>query len=219
MFKRFLRFLGDNFITGVVVILPVILTVWILRFIIIKLNLILLNPLLNYLAPFFPAEQPRIILAKTLIFIGVVLLIGIIGLTTRIFIVRKTFLFFEKILYKLPMIRKIYGTTKDISSALLGKRKGVFKRVILIEYPRKGIYSIAFVTRDPSLIRKNTPEGQLGSEPSRKTRKELISAYVPTTPNPTSGIYLLIPKEETIPLDMSVEQGLKMVISSGIIYK
>jgi len=207
MFKRFLRFLGDNFITGVIVILPVILTVWILRFIIIKLNLILLNPLLNNLTHYFPAEQPRAILAKTLIFIGVVLLIGIIGLTTRIFIVRKTLLFFERILYRLPMIRKIYGTTKDISSALLGKRKGVFKRVILIEYPRKGIYSIAFVT------------SELGSEPSQKTQKELISAYVPTTPNPTSGIFLLIPKEETTPLDMSVEQGLKMVISSGIIYK
>jgi len=206
MFKRFLRFLGDNFITGVIVILPVILTVLILRFIIIKLNLILLNPLLNYLAPYFPAEQPRVILAKTLMFIGVILSIGIIGLTTRIFIVRKTLLFFERILYRLPMIRKIYGTIKDISSALLGKRKGVFKRVILIEYPRKGIYSIAFVT------------SELDSEPSQKTQKELISAYVPTTPNPTSGIFLLIPKEETIPLDMSVEQGLKMVISSGIIY-
>ncbi len=228
MSRRFLRFLGDNFITGIVVILPVILTVWILRFIIIKLNLLLLNPLLNYLTPYLPAEQPRVILAKTLIFIGVVLLIGIIGLTTRIFIVRKTLLFLEKVLYRLPMIRKIYGTTKDISSALLGRRKGVFKRVILIEYPRKGIYSIAFVTRDPSawrpqddpsLIRKNIPEGQSGSEPSQKTQKELISAYVPTTPNPTSGIYLLIPKEETMPLDMSVEQALKMVISSGIIYK
>ncbi len=206
MFKRFLRFLGDNFITGIVVILPVILTVWILRFIIIKLNLILLSPLLNYLTPYLPAEQPRVILAKILIFIGVIFLIGIIGLTTRIFIVKKTLLFFERILFRLPMIRKIYGTTKDISSALLGKRKGVFKRVILIEYPRKGIYSIAFVT------------SELGNEPSRKTQKELISAYVPTTPNPTSGIYLLIPKEETIPLDMSVEQGLKMVISSGIIY-
>ena len=207
MIRRFLRFLGDNFITGVVAILPIILTIGILRFILIKLNLILLNPLLHYLTPYLPAEQPRIILAKTLIFIAVVLLIGIVGLTTRIFMVRKTFSIFEEILYRLPMVNKIYRTTKEISNAFLGKRKGVFKRVILIEYPRKGVYSIAFVT------------SELSSEPSQKIQKELISAYVPTTPNPTSGIFLLIPKEEIIPLDMSVEEGLKMVISSGIIYK
>ena len=204
--KRFLKFLWDNFITGVVVILPVILTVAILRFIIVKLNLLLLNPLLSYLSPYHPHEQPRMMLAKSLIFIAVVLLLGIIGLATRIFFVRKTF-FFERFLYKLPMVNKIYGTTKEISNAFLGKRKGVFKRVILIEYPRKGLYSIAFVT------------SELSSEPSRKTSKELISAYVPTTPNPTSGIFLLIPREEIIPLDMSVEEGLKMVISSGVIFK
>ena len=205
--KRFLKFLWDNFITGVVVILPVILTVAILRFIIVKLNLLLLNPLLSYLSPYLPHEQPRMMLAKSLIFIAVVLLLGIIGLATRIFFVRKTFSFFERFLYKLPMVNKIYGTTKEISNAFLGKRKGVFKRVILIEYPRKGLYSIAFVT------------SELSSEPSRKTSKELISAYVPTTPNPTSGIFLLIPREEIIPLDMSVEEGLKMVISSGVILK
>lgn len=207
MFRRFLRFLGDNFITGVVVILPIILTVMIVRFIIVKLNSILLNPLLGYLTSYLPEEQLRIMLAKTLIFIAVILLIGIIGLATRIFFIRKTFSFFEKILYGLPMVNKIYGTTKEISNAFLGKRKGVFKRVILIEYPRKGIYSIAFVTSEHI------------SEPSLKTNKELISAYVPTTPNPTSGMFLLIPKEEIISLDMSVEEGLKMVISSGVIFQ
>jgi len=206
MLRRFFLFLRDNFITGIVVILPVILTIAILRFIIVKLNLILLNPLLHYLTPYLATEYSRVILAKTLIFAAVVLLITIVGLATRIFIVKRTFLLFEKILYRLPMVNKIYGTIKEISSAFLGKRKNVFKRVILIEYPRKGLYSIAFVTSD------------VDGEPGQKINKKLVSAYLPTTPNPTSGIFLLIPKEEVIPLDMSVDTGLKMVISSGIIY-
>jgi len=206
MLKRFLKFLGDNFITGVVVTLPIILTIGILRFIVLKLNSVLFGPLLGSLALYLPVEEYRVILAKALIFVVVFLVVGLIGFTTRIFFIRKTFSFFEGLLFKVPMISKVYGTTKEISNAFLGKRKGVFKRVILIEYPRKGIYSIAFVT------------SELNNKPSQQIHKELISAYVPTTPNPTSGVFLLIPKEEATPLDMSVEEGLKMVISSGVIY-
>lgn len=207
MIKKFLRTIRGNFIAGVLVILPVILTVAIIRFFIIKLNVALLTPLLSYLGNYLPEEEPRVILAKTLIFIVVICVITLIGLMTRIFFIRRTFSFLESFLFRLPMVNKVYGTIKQISSAFLGKRKGVFKRVILIEYPRKGIYSIAFVT------------SELSNEPSSKIGKELVSAYVPTTPNPTSGMFLLIPREEITALDMKVEEGLKMVISSGVIFR
>ena len=106
------------------------------------------------------------------------------------------------------MVNKIYGSVKEISNAFLGKKKNLFKRVVLIEYPRKGIYSVAFITAEPEDF-----------EPSEKVSKKLLNAYVPTTPNPTSGIFLLLPENETTPLDMSVEDAIKMVISSGLLYK
>lgn len=206
MARRFLKFLGDNFFAGLIIVSPAIITFVILRFIIIKLNNILLNPILRYLTPYFAAELHRVVLAKILIFIVFIFVMVLIGLATRILVVKRAFLSFERILYRLPMVNKIYKTTREISDAFLGKRKDVFKKVVLIEYPRKGIYSIGFVTSDTNV------------EPSRKAGKDLIGVYVPTIPNPTSGVFLLIPRDEIMPLDMSVEDGLKTVISAGLIH-
>ncbi len=83
--------------------------------------------------------------------------------------------------------------------------KSIFKKVVLIEYPRKGVWSIAFMTED------------MHGEIEKRAKRDLISVFVPTTPNPTSGIYLLVPKNEAVFLDMSVEDGLKLVISGGTV--
>ena len=111
----------------------------------------------------------------------------------------------EQLLFKVPMIGKIYTIIKQLSFAFLGQGKGLFERVVLIEYPRKGIYSVGLVTaKGKGEIQAKIPQG-------------VLSVFVPTTPNPTSGVYLLVPEDEAIALDMSVEEGLKVVISGGTI--
>ena len=206
MLKKILRFLGDNFIAGIIVILPLTITAFIIRFFVISLNAIMLNPLAKGLKTYPLYEDQRLFLAKALIFLAVVLLIALVGLMTRVIVVRKFFAFFENILLKLPMINKVYGSIKEISGAFLGKRKSGFKKVVLVEYPRKGIYTLGFVTSEAK-----------GEFQEAAHNPDLISIYVPTTPNPTSGYFVLLNRNEVIPLDISVEEALKVVISAGAI--
>jgi uncharacterized membrane protein len=206
MFKKAFKFFSDNFIAGIIIILPITVTAFIIRFLVVSLNAILLTPLAKGLRTYPLYEDQRMFLAKALIFMAVVLLVAFLGLMTRIIFVRKFFTFFENILLRLPMINKVYGSIKEISSAFLGKRKSGFKKVVLVEYPRKGIYTLGFVTSE-----SNSEFQDVVNDP------DLISIYVPTTPNPTSGLFVLVNKKDVIPLDMSVEEALKVVISAGAI--
>lgn len=206
MIKRIFRFFGDNLIAGIVVILPIAVTILIVRFLVIKVNSIMLNPLLHHLSPYLLQEEYRFLLAKTAIFLSVILIITFVGLMTRVIMFKRTFSFLEKLLYKLPMVNKIYGTTKEISNAFLGNKKSAFEKVVLIEYPRKGVYTLGFVTSEAKGRLQNAAGGEA-----------LVNVYVPTSPNPTSGLFVLLKKEEAIPLDISVEEALKVVISAGVI--
>ena len=206
MFRKVMHFLEKNLFAGIIVILPITVTIFIIRFFVVSLNSIMLNPLAIRLKPYLLQEEQRLFLAKAVVFIAALLIIIFIGIMTRIIIVRKTFSFFEKFLYKLPMVNKIYGAIKEISKAFLGNKKSGFKKVVLVEYPRKGIYTIGFVTSE-SMIAFSV------SEDSR----DLVSIYIPTTPNPTSGLFIMVPKGEVKALDMSVEEALKVVISAGAI--
>lgn len=111
----------------------------------------------------------------------------------------------ESLLSRIPLVRTLYAGIKQILEAVLATDGQSFRRVLLVEYPRKGAWSLAFMTSD-----------QLG-EVQEKTRSEVISVFIPTTPNPTSGFVLMLPKEDVIELEMSVEQGLKMIISMGVV--
>ncbi len=195
----------NNFLTGVAIIFPLAITVVIVRYLVIKINSWILNPLVKFinLSPYLTHHS--IFIAKILAFFIVILLISFIGWAASVIFLRRLFSFGEKVFLKIPMVGKIYSVTKEMGSAFLGKEKAFFKRVVLIEYPRKGLYSIAFITREKQDKIKNA------------AGKELIGVFVATTPNPTSGIFLLVPKEEVKFLDMSVEEGLKLVVSSGTI--
>ncbi len=111
----------------------------------------------------------------------------------------------ESLLSRIPLVRTLYAGIKQILEAVLATDGQSFRRVLLVEYPRKGTWSLAFMTSE-----------QLG-EVQEKTRSEVISVFIPTTPNPTSGFVLMLPKEDVIELEMSVEQGLKMIISMGVV--
>jgi len=166
----------------------------------------MLNPLALRLKPYLLQEQQRLFFAKVVVFIAALIIIMLIGLMTRVIIVRRTFSFFERFLYKLPMVNKVYGALKEISNALFSTKKTSFQKVILAEYPSKGIYTIGFITSESKGILQDSAGDQ-----------DLISVYIPTTPNPTSGLFVLLNKNEVKPLQMSVEEAFKVVISAGAI--
>ncbi len=195
----------NNFLAGVAIIFPLAITIVIIRYLVIKINSWILNPVMELLNLSPSLTYYGVFIAKTLAFLIVIFLISLIGWAASIIFLRRLFSSGEKLFRKIPMVGKIYSVIKEIGSAFLGLEKAFFKRVVLIEYPRKGLYSIAFITRERQDKIKNA------------TGKELVGVFVPTTPNPTSGIFLLVPKEEVKFLEMSVEEGLKLVVSSGTI--
>jgi len=194
----------DNFIAGIAVVLPAAITLWLLSAIYDAVNMGVLNPLMKNLRPYLTNVYLEYG-ARTMIFLALISIVALIGLATRIIFIRKVFTAGERVFFKIPMIGKVYVAIKQMSRAFLGDRKGVFKAPVLVEYPRRGVYSIAFLTSDAK------------GEIQQKTKKKLVNVFVPTTPNPTSGILLLTPEDELINLNMSVEEAMKLVISGGMV--
>jgi len=201
--KMFIK-LRNRFIAGIAVIFPVAVTIVIIRFLVIKINSWILEPMTRMLDPFLTGHF-KVYAAKTGIFILVFLCISLVGWAADIIVIRKFFSIWEKILIKVPMFGRIYQAIKQISTAFLGQGKTIFKKVVLVEYPRKGVFSIGFVT--------GPGKGEIQSV----SRADVISVFIPTTPNPTSGIFLLVPKNDLKYLGMNVEEGMKLVISGGAV--
>ena len=198
MFKR----VKNNFLAGLLVIFPVVITVAILVFLAKIINRNILSPMLeisgiNFYNPYWISA------AKGAGFLIVILLITLIGLATRLIVLRNFFGFWERLLSKMPMVGKVYITIKEISRAFLGQGRHVFEKVVLIEYPRKGIYSLAFITSHGC------------REIREKTKSDIVHVFLPTTPNPTNGFFLAVPSNEVMPLEMSVADGFKLVVSGG----
>ncbi len=192
--KSLLSSLRNNFIAGVVVLIPIGITLYLTIFIInISSKLIPkeINP--NHYLPYnIPGLE--ILIA--------VLLITIIGWLSLSFIGKRLFNLFESVLNKIPIIRTIYSAVEQLIETFT-KSKSDKKTVVLIEYPRKGVYAVGFATKE------NT------GEIKNKAGKELINVFVPTTPNPTSGFLLMFPKDEVIYLDLSFEEASKFIVSAG----
>lgn len=183
------------FLTGIVVLLPLAVTVYVLIF-----TFRLMDGFLGGLV--------RIALGRplpglgALATIGIVLLVGMIATNV---IGKKLIALLEYLLNRIPLIKSIYGATKQIIDAFSLQKSNAFQRVVLIEYPRRGLYAVGFIT------------GCGMGEIQEKTAEELVNVFVPTTPNPTSGFLILIPKREVHYLEISVEEGLKLIISGGVV--
>jgi len=111
----------------------------------------------------------------------------------------------EKLVGKIPLVRGIYNALKQLVEAVLSDKGESFKRAVLLEYPRKGLYSVAFVT------------GESRGEVQSKTLPKCINLFVPTTPNPTSGFYIMVPEDDVVYLDMTVEDAFTLIISGGVL--
>jgi len=134
----------------------------------------------------------------------VLLLIFIVGLLFRNIVGRKIVHLSENIVHRIPFVRILYSGIKQLVEAFFIQKNDAFRRVALVEYPRRGLYVIGFIT------------GESKGEIQTKTNKKMMNLFIPTTPNPTSGFYILIPEDELITLDMSVDDAFKLIISGGI---
>lgn len=192
--------LRRHLIAGLLVWLPILVTVLILRFLIGLVDSIML------LVP--EALRPEALLGFPIPGLGV-LLSGLVLLVTGMVV---TNLFGstmvrmgESLLARIPFVRAIYSASKQLTETLFGGKGKSFRKVVLVRYPHPGAWTLAFLTGDGL------------QEANDKTGKQLANVFVPTTPNPTSGFFLMIPREEIIDLEMSVDDGIKLILSAGAV--
>lgn len=155
-----------------------------------------------------PVYNPESYLPFGIPGIGVIIAIitlTLIGATTAGYVGRLFLRMSEQVLARMPVIRSIYGATKQIFETVLANQSQAFREVVLVEYPRRGIWAIGFIT--------GTTEGEV----QELTEDEVINVFLPTTPNPTSGFLLFVPRRDLVYLSMTIEEGIKMVVSGGIV--
>ena len=186
--------LRNYFITGLVVLVPIGITLYLTKFFISVSSKLIpaeINPN-SYLPFLIPGLE--IVLA--------VIFITLIGYLSLSFIGKKILQLFNDLLKRIPILRTIYSAIGQMAETLAPKRRSK-KSVVLIEYPRKGSWAVGFATKDNK------------GEISKRTQQNLVNVFVPTTPNPTSGFLLMFPKEDIVYLDMSFEEASKFIVSAG----
>lgn len=189
------------FVTGLLVWVPLTITVWVLQLVVSTLDQSLL------LLP--PQWRPSELFGFKVWGFGAVLTLLVVLLTGMIasnFFGARLLRFWEGILNRIPVVKSIYSSVKQVSDTLLGPGGQAFRKALLVQYPRHGSWTIAFLTGQPG-----------GEVQSGLGGGDFVSVYVPTTPNPTSGFFLMMPREEVIELDMSVDTALKYIISMGVV--
>lgn len=198
LFRRKLKY---YFLTGLLVVVPVAMTLLVVRWLVRFMDGLLFTVLPEALRPeeLYGIPVPGIGLIATLLLI---LLIGV--LAANIF-GRSLVTFSERVVDRIPVVKGIYTLFKQVSDTVFKRDRGAFRKVVLIEYPRKGIWAVAFVT--------GVSEGEV----QEVTEKRLVNVFVPTTPNPTSGFYILVPDDDLIELKMTVEEAFKLIISGGMV--
>ena len=190
-----------NFLTGLVVVAPVALTIYLTWFFVTFVDdqIMPLVPSIYNPKTYFDTEIPGFGVFVFLIFTTIV------GYFAKKVFGRQLIRFGEHLVDRLPLVRSIYTAMKQIFETVLTQSNSSFRQACLIEYPRKGIWSIAFIATDTK------------GEIIHHTGQEMMSVFLPTTPNPTSGFLLFVPRSDVVPLDMTVEEAAKLIISAGLV--
>ncbi|WP_251864288.1 DUF502 domain-containing protein [Achromobacter sp. Marseille-Q4962] len=192
-----MRVIKKYFITGLLIWVPLVITVWVLGLLIATLE--------GFVPSFLSAESLFGIDIPGFRFVLVIVVVLLTGVFAANLIGRSMVEQWERLLGRIPLVRSIYNSVKQVSDTVLAPNGQAFRRAVLVQYPRAGAWTIAFVT--------GTPSGEVAD----KLASDLISVYVPTTPNPTSGFFLMVPRADTIDLDMSVDAALKYIVSMGVV--
>ena len=188
------------FIAGLLIWIPLGITLWVLRFIVVTAD--------QTLSLLPRAWRPDAVLGHDLPGIGLLITLAVLLLTGVVaanYFGRRLLRLGEQMLVHIPVVKSIYGGVKQVSETLLSSEGQAFRQTLLVQYPRAGCWTIAFQT------------GVVGGEVGRVLGADHVSVYVPTTPNPTSGFFLIMPRSEVVELDMSVDNALKYVISMGVV--
>lgn len=196
--------LRSSFLTGIVVILPVGLTIWLIW--------TLAGWVDGVVLPLVPQTvQPEKYIGINLRGVGIIFFLIftiIVGWIAKGLIGRSLIRYGENLVGRMPVVRSIYNGAKQLAETVFAQTERSFEKACLIQYPRKGIWAIGFVSTEA--------KGEVARR--AETGSDLMSIFVPTTPNPTSGFLLFVPKEDVIELEMTVEDAAKLVISAGLVY-
>jgi len=187
------------FVTGLLIWIPIAITFWVINLIVSTMDQTLL------LLP--EAVQPHVLIGWHIPGIGLLLSLAVIlltGLLAANIVGQRLLGLWEGMLARIPVVKSIYNSVKQVSDTLLSSSGQAFRKAMLVQYPREGSWTIAFQTGTP------------GGDVVNHLTGDYISVYVPTTPNPTSGFFLMLPRSEVIELDMSVDAALKYVVSMGV---
>lgn len=207
MRRRIFKFIREAirryFVAGILFFAPIGVTVWAIASIIVWLDNLLLPRVIKLVLPGIE-DPPSIPLLGMLFTFVVIIFLGVIA---RHLLGGEFQRAWERLLARVPVARSIYGGVKQLAEAIFASsaQSSRFRRVVLIEYPRRGVYALAFTT------------GHARGIVQEVTEAEMINCFVPTTPNPTSGFYLLAPEEDLIEVDLSVEDAFKLVMSAGLV--
>ncbi len=205
MLRALFRSARKDFVRGLWVTLPILATLYIL-WLIYRFFLGLTDATLGaFLIGLWGRHWWVSFVEFSFTIIATVALVWLLGFMTRHYAGQALHRYLERLLRRLPLINQAYGITKQVTAALFRADVPAFKKVVLIQYPRKGVYTLGFITQEDA--------GKLG----KAVKDEVVTVYAPTSPNPFSGWVLLIPREEVIYTDVSVEEGLRLVISGGVI--
>lgn len=205
------REIRGHFYAGLIVILPLFLTIfiinWMVNFIIGVTKESVFTAFINNAIIFLGIQNNihLITAVYVLYFLSILIFIVFIGYITKNIVGKKITRSINRIIGKLPIVKHIYTTINQIVSLVSSEKGNTYKRAVAVEYPRKGIYSIGFLTSE---------ENKMLSE---KTGKHLCNIFIPTSPNPTSGMFICVQKEEIIFLDIKVDDAVKLIISGGVL--
>lgn len=188
------------FLTGLLILVPLSITFWVLHAVISTMDQSLL------LLP--PQWRPEAVIGFKIPGLGTILTLLIVfvtGLLAQNFVGNFVVGLWEKFLQQIPIVNSIYSSVKQVSDTLFSDSGNAFRKALLVQYPRQGCWTIGFLTGVP------------GGDVSQHLQGDYVSLYVPTTPNPTSGFFLMVPRADTIELDMSVDAALKYIVSMGVV--
>ncbi|MDA0989185.1 MAG: DUF502 domain-containing protein [Verrucomicrobia bacterium] len=206
MFRKLLKSVRANILVGVILTVPIVATVLIFDFLI----RLATNWLPDSAFPVLKTVWNGYVL-RFLTLVAVIIFFYVIGVLVRNFLGRRLYTLSDKVLGRIPFFRNIYVSVRQVSESLFTQRKALFKDVVLVQYPRQGLYCLAFVTA-------TAPPGITETiNASANTTGDVVSLFIPTTPNPTSGVLILVPRSDIVHLEIPVTDALTFIMSAGAV--
>lgn len=193
----------NNFFTGIITLLPLALTAYCIYWLAMKINGLVWSVTPRVYRSWLSDDHFGLWI-RLLIFLIICILVTLIGRITKMYLGKKILAFGEKVFDTIPVLNKVYSVIKQVSVAVFGQDESFFKRVVMVQYPYAGVWVIGFQTAH-------------SCRQISEKHKPLVNVFVPTTPNPTSGFLLMFPESEITALDLTIEEGMKLIVSGGAV--